>query len=121
MAKQSNCDRPGVERFPGHTHTNYLRACLLPSVLVCVGCQDVHTVQKTGTEFTSASLVADVTPQEYGEMLLHRKKDAQILGTFFAAFYALCALILGIRIYVDHRGFFSKAKNLDAIRRVIRP
>jgi hypothetical protein len=49
------------------------------------------------------------------------KKDAQILGAFFAVFYALCALILGIRIYMDRRSFFSKAKDLDVIRRVIRP
>jgi hypothetical protein len=48
---------------------NYLRACLLLSVLVCVGCQDVHTVQKTGTEFSGGSrAVTYVTPGEYDRM-----------------------------------------------------
>ena len=46
----------------------YLRACLLLFVLACVGCQDVRTVQKTGTEFTGDRLVTYVTPGEYDRM-----------------------------------------------------
>jgi hypothetical protein len=55
MAKRSNCNWPGAEILPAHTRMNHLRACLLLSVLVCIGCQDVHAVQKTGTEFSGDS------------------------------------------------------------------
>jgi hypothetical protein len=53
---------------------NYLRACLLLSILVCTGCQDVHTVQKTGMEFTGDRLVTYVTPDEYDEMTPAERK-----------------------------------------------
>lgn len=47
---------------------NHLRACLLLSILVCVSCQNVRTVQKTGTEFTSGRFVTHVIPEEYDRM-----------------------------------------------------
>ena len=40
------------------------------------------------------------------------KKDAQIFGAFFAAFYALFTLIIGIQIYMVRRGFFRKPRTL---------